>query len=141
MASKKGDWVGFPGVPTAIGILACIAVIMAVAWPVEAFHGNARWVGEGIWAGIVTAAITAGATAYYRAHRDERKLKRLRNERLRAEGRHPAQLRAQEARQALQRTQQANEQERKAAEQQRQWLRDAIKCEERMREERLRGGQ
>ncbi len=94
MAAKKGATVvGFPGVITAVLTVAGIALIFGVAWPAELLHGNARWIGEGLWLGGWALVISIGVTAYMFATRDERKLKRLREERLRAEGKHPAQLR------------------------------------------------
>ena len=107
-------------------------------------HGNARWIGEGLWLGFWALIISIGVTAYMRATHDERTLKRLRKERLWAEGKHPAQLRAQQESRVLEEQRRADEQKRRAqiqaAEQRRQRLRDVIKREERLREERLRGG-
>ena len=97
MAAKKGgELAKFPGAITAVLTVAGIAVIFAVAWPAELLHGNARWIGEGLWLGFWALIISIGVTAYMRATHDERTLKRLRKERLWAEGKHPAQLRAQQ---------------------------------------------
>ena len=146
MAAKKGgELAKFPGAITAVVTVAGIAVIFGVAWPAELLHGNARWIGEGLWLGFWVLIISIGATAYMVATHDERKLKRLRQQRLWAEGKHPAQLRAQQESRALEEKRQADEQKRRAqgqaVEQRRHRLRDEIKGEERLREERLRGGQ
>ena len=107
-------------------------------------HGNARWIGEGLWLGFWVSIISIGVAAYMRATHDERKLKWLRNERLWAEGKHPAQLRAQQERRVLEEQRRADEQKRRAqiqaTEQRRQRLHNEIKHEERLREERLREG-
>ena len=116
MAAKKGATVvGFPGVITAVLTVAGIALIFGVAWPTELLHGNARWIGEGLWLGGWALVISIGVTAYMLATRDERKLKRLREERLRAEGKHPAQLRAQQENQALEQKRRADEREASGA--------------------------
>jgi len=92
----KYDWLGFPGAFTAVIVLAGLAVAAVVAWPVMVFHGSARAIGEFIWVGVwvVPILILLIATALNPEHRARKRLEKLRNERLRAEGRHPSQLAA-----------------------------------------------
>lgn len=138
MAAKKGGGAGFPGAFTAVGVL----VVFAAIWPAVVFHGSARWVGEGLWVGIPALTVVTAITVNYWTHRDERKLKRLRDERLWAEGKHPNQLRAQQERrlqeQKLLLAEQRNREARLLAEQRKQQMREEIEREERLRQERLR---
>lgn len=142
-AMGKGSWLDFPGAFTAAGL----AIFLVAAWPTVIFHGNARWIGEGLWVGIPLILTLSVIAAIKWASRDERKLARLRDERLRAEGNHPDQLRARWERQfrlqalhdAEQRRKaqiQAAEQARLAAQQRKQRLRDEIQHEQQRRKER-----
>jgi len=149
VADKKGSWIDFPGALTAVIVLGGFLVFLVAAWPTVAFHGNARWIGEALWVGI--PALIAGSlfAAVRWKTRDERKLRRLRDDRLRAEGKHPTQLRNQQLRREQEQQWRAAEQKRQAAEQMRrsqkeaaelrkQQVREEIGREERLREERMR---
>jgi hypothetical protein len=141
----------FPGAFTATVVMVGLLVFLLVAWPTVAFHGTARWIGEALWVGIPTFIAGSLFMAVRWSQRDERKLERLRNERLWAEGRHPEQLRVQQMRQGAAQSAQAaalrcqqveamNRAEKEAARAYREQVRNAIREEERLREVRSRGG-
>lgn len=117
-------------------------IITALTWPIPAFHGNARWVGEAVWAGCLLMVAAVIAVIDVRRHADERKLRRLRTERLRIEGNLPSQIRARQRQQHYEEQQrlkeQQREQNRREVEERKQRLRSEIEREERLRNERLR---
>src|SRR5262249_35564695 len=131
---------------------------LVAARPTVVFHSDPRWIGNNMWAGIpvlIAIAVFADFMVHRWRTRDERKLERLRDERLRAEGTHPRQLRIQRKleqkrkvaelqKQAAELTKQAAELRRRAkveaAELQKQQVWDEIKREERLRDERLHHG-
>ena len=154
MAKKNGSGIDFPWALFVVLLLAGWAVSLVVPRPTVVLHGDARWIGEDMWVGIPVLCAFALFTAFmaHRWHtRDERKLERLRDERLWAEGKHPRLLRIQrereQKRQAAELKKQAAELRRKAAELKRkakgeatelrkQQVREEIKREEHLREER-----
>jgi HAMP domain-containing protein len=159
MTKKKGSGIDFPWALIVVILLAVWAVSLAVPRPTVVFHGGPRWIGENMLAGIPVLCAFALFMAFM-VHRwqtrDQRKLERLRTERLRAER---TQLRIQreleQKRQTDELKRQLAELERQAAESRRnakreeaerrkqeaergkQEMQEAIKREERLREERL----
>jgi hypothetical protein len=137
----------FPGAFAATLVVGGLLVFLVVAWPVVAFHGKARVIGEVLWLGIpALIAVSIYAAARW-STRDARKLKRLQDERLWAEGSHPDQIYAEKMRQADARAElawreaeakrrAAKEAAKEAARARKQQVRDAIKDEERLRDER-----
>lgn len=156
MAKKNASEVDFPWTLVVVLLLAGWAATLIVPLPEVVVHGDARWIGEGMWAGIPVLfafALVTVLMAHRWQTRDERKLERLRDERLRAEGNHPRQLRIQreqeQRQQAAELKRQAAELKRQAAEirqkakgeaaelRKRQVL-EEIRREEHLRDERLR---
>jgi hypothetical protein len=139
-------------------VLAIWAVALVAARPTVVFHSHPRWIGANMWEGIpvlIALAVFTDFIAHRWRTRDERKLERLRNDRLRAEGKHPRQLRIQRKleqkrqvadlqKQAAELTKQAAELRRRAkgeaAELRKQQVQDEIKREELLRDERSRHG-
>jgi uncharacterized membrane protein len=122
VATKKVRWGDVPGAL----IAAFILVFLVAAWPTVVFHGSARWIGEALWIGIPALAVVITMTVNYWTKRDERKLKRLRDDRLWVEGMHLAQQQRRAQEQQLQADEQKRRAQIQAAEQQRQRLRDEI---------------
>lgn len=160
MAKKNGSGIDFHWALIVVLLLAVWAVSLAVPRPTVVFHGGPRWIGQNMLVGIPVLCAFALFTAFmvYRWQtRDQRKLERLRAERLRAER---TQLRIQRELEQKRRTDELKRQlaelERQAAESRRnaereeaelrkqeaesrkQEVRKAIEREERLREERLR---
>jgi hypothetical protein len=139
-------------------VLAIWAGSLVAERPRVVFHSDPRWIGENMWVGIpvlIALAVFANFIAHIWRTREERKLRRLVDDRLRDAGQHPRQLRIQEKqdqkREAAERQKQADEltkqaaelrrqAKRKPAELKKQQVRDEIKREERLRDERLRQG-
>jgi hypothetical protein len=137
VAKKNGSEIGFPCALFVVLLLAGWAVSLVVSRPTVVFHGGPRWISEDMWAGIPVLVAFALFTAFmtYRWQtRDERKLGRLLDERLRAEGKHPTQLRIEREKEQKR---QAAELKKQAAELKKQQVREEIKREEHLREERL----
>ena len=156
MAKKNGSAIDFPWTLIVVLLLAGWAVTLVVPRPKVVLHGDARWIGENMWAGIPVLFAFALFTAILVRRwqtRDERKLERLRDERLRAEGKHPRQLRNQRKREQKQQAAQLKKQaaelrreaaelgqkdKREAAELRKQQVQEEIDREERLRAERTR---
>jgi hypothetical protein len=156
VARKNGS-----GTDSPWGLFAVLAIwagSLVAERPKVVFHSDPRWIGENMWVGIpvlIALVVFANVIAHIWRTRDERKLQRLRDDRLRSEGQHPRQLRIQEKREqkreAAERQKQADELMKQAAELRRQakrqpaelkkqQVRDEIQREERLRDERLRQG-
>ena len=140
MVKNKGK-ISFFDIPGSIAIVSLL-IILAAAWPAVLLHGNARWVGEGLWVGIPGLLVTSFIVTAWWKSRDERQLKKLRDERLWAEGNHPTQLRLryelEQEKQELRAAEQARKAKAEAAERRKQQLRDEIRREKQLRDERLR---
>lgn len=150
IAKKNGSGIGILSVLLVL-LLAGWAVSLVVPRPTVVFSGGPRWIGEDISAGIPLLLAFAFITAFmaHRWHtRDERKLERLQDERLWDEGNHPMQPRirwkeeqkrevADLKKQVAEHKKKAAELKKQAAELPKQQVRDEIKREEHLREERL----
>ena len=108
------------------------AIISFLTWP---FHGKARWTHEAIWIGFLLLITGIGVVTYRLDQRYELRLRWIRNKRLRAEGRSPAWIRAENMRLAQERRRKAGEQKQK----QQQGLREGVRRERsRLRMEKRR---
>jgi HAMP domain-containing protein len=141
MAKKNGNWIGLFWALVIVLLLAGWAVSLVLPRPTAAFHGDARWIGENMSVGIPVLCAFALFTAFMVQRwltRDQRKLDRLVDQRLRHEGNHPTQQRIERERElkgeAVVLEREAAELRRKAKEQ----VREEIKKEQHLREERLR---
>jgi hypothetical protein len=167
VAKKNENWIGFRWSLIVVLLLAVWTASLAVPRPKVVFHGGPRWIGENMLVGIPVLCafvLFTGFTVHRWRTRDQRKLDRLRDERLRAEEKKTR------TQQELEQKRQIDELKRQIAEVQRQAdqserdakrqetedrkqaaalrkqtaalrkreLREEIKGEERLREERLR---
>lgn len=108
MAEKNGSVINFPSVLIMMLLLAGWAATLVVRLPTVVIHGDARWIGEHIWAGI-PVLLAVILFIFFVVHsmkwqtRHERKLKRVNDELLWTEGKHPRQLRVQQEQEQKQR--------------------------------------
>jgi ribosomal protein L34E len=160
VAKKNRNGIGFRWALIVVLLLGAWTVSLAVPRPKVVFHGGPRWIGENVLVGIPVLCAFALFTAFI-VHRwqtrDQRKLERLTAERLRAERtkihiqrelehkRQTDELKrrlAEMKRQAAESRRNAKKQEaelrKQGAELRKQEVREAIKGEVRLREERLR---
>lgn len=158
MAKKDGNGIGFHWVLIVVLLLAAWTVSLAVPRQRVVFHGGPRWIGANMLVGIPVLcafALFAAFIVHLWRTRDLRKLERLRAKRLQAER---AKIRSQQEleqkrqadelkrqlaevkRQAAELRRDAKRQEaglrKQAAERRKEELREAIKGEELLKEER-----
>lgn len=157
---RTGTELAFRWALIVVLLLAVWAVSLAVPRPKVVFHGGPRWIGEDMLVGIPVLCAIALFTAFM-VHRwqtrDQRKLERLRAERLRAERtkiqtqqererkrqtdelkRQLAEMKRQTAESKRNDKRREAELRKQGAELRKQEVREAIKGEERLREERMR---
>jgi flagellar biosynthesis/type III secretory pathway M-ring protein FliF/YscJ len=156
VARKSGSRTDFPWV--LLAVLAIWAGSLVAERPKVVFHSDPRWIGDYMWVGIpvlFALALFVNFIAHIWRTREERELQRLRNARLRSEGQHPRQLRRQEKQEQKRKDADLQEQiaelmkqraelrrkaKGEAAELQKQQLREEIKQEKLLRDERSRQG-
>jgi len=159
VAKKNGSGINFPWALVVL-LLAVWAVSLAVPRRTVVFHEGPRWIGENMLIGIPILCAFAFLTAFM-VHRwqtrDQRKLERLRAERLKAERtrlriqremeqkrqteelkRKLAELKAQATESRRNAKREDAERRKQEAELRKQEVREEIKGEERLREERMR---
>ena len=91
---ENGRGNGYAWALVVLVLLAAGVVYLLVPRPTVVFPVGPRWIGKDMLAGILilcAIAVFAGLVMHWWQGRDERKLARLRDERLRAEGNHPKQ--------------------------------------------------
>jgi len=91
---ENGRGNGYAWALVVLVLLAAGVVYLLVPRPTVVFPVGPRWIGKDMLAGILilcAVAVFAGLVMHWWQGRDERKLARLRDERLRAEGNHPKQ--------------------------------------------------